>query len=182
MKRSLLLSLLDNYVPMTEEEAATQQRVIDFVQAQENCFERSLEIGHITGSAWLLDKEGSHALLMHHTKLDRWFQLGGHCDGEANVLAVALKEAQEESGIMDIAPVSFEIFDIDVHTIPEHNGIKAHEHYDIRFLLQVQSDEVVVQNKESKELRWIAKTSNPQDLPTQEASVLRMFDKWVEGN
>ena len=47
---------------------------------------------------------------MHHTKLDRWFQLGGHCDGEANVLAVALKEAQEESGIMDIAPVSFEIF------------------------------------------------------------------------
>ena len=69
-----------------------------------------------------------------------------------------------------------------MHTIPEHNGIKAHEHYDIRFLLQVQSDEVVVQNKESKELRWIAKTSNPQDLPTQEASVLRMFDKWVEGN
>ena len=117
MKRSLLLSLLDNYVPMTEEEAATQQRVIDFVQAQENCFERSLEIGHITGSAWLLDKEGSHALLMHHTKLDRWFQLGGHCDGEANVLAVALKEAQEESGIMDIAPVSFEIFDIPYQNI-----------------------------------------------------------------
>ncbi len=182
MKRSLLLSLLDNYVPMTEEETATQQRVIEFVQAQENCFERSLEIGHITGSAWLLNKEGSHALLMHHTKLDRWFQLGGHCDGESNVLAVALKEAQEESGISDIAAVSFEIFDIDVHTIPEHKDIKAHEHYDIRFLLQVQSDELVVQNKESKELRWIAKTSKLTDLPTQEASVLRMFEKWVEGN
>ena len=182
MKRSLLLSLLDNYVPMTEEETATQKRVIDFVQAQENCFERSLEMGHITGSTWLLNKEGSHALLMHHAKLDRWFQLGGHCDGESNPLAVALKEAQEESGIIAIAPVSFEIFDIDVHTIPEHKGIKAHEHYDIRFLLQVQSDEVVIQNKESKELRWIAKNSTSEELPTKEISVIRMFNKWVEGN
>ncbi|HXW85792.1 MAG TPA: NUDIX domain-containing protein [Candidatus Bathyarchaeia archaeon] len=114
---------------------------------------------------------------MHHTKLDQWFQLGGHCDGNPDVLAVALKEAQEESGINHIVPVNTHIFDIDIHLIPANKKEKEHYHYDVRFLLQVASDEKIVQNSESKELRWI--TKNRAEFPTQNRSVVRMFDKWI---
>jgi 8-oxo-dGTP pyrophosphatase MutT (NUDIX family) len=115
---------------------------------------------------------------MHHTKLNKWFQLGGHCDGDGNILNVALKEAQEESGIFHIKPISTEIFDIDIHTIPANSKEPEHEHFDVRFLLQVTSDEEVIQNKESKELRWIG--LNLSDLPTDQHSVVRMFYKWKD--
>jgi len=175
MIRKHLLLLLQDYQP-TDEEKEAKERMIQFIQQHENCFERSLQKGHITASAWLLHKSSDKALLMHHTKLDKWFQLGGHCDGDPHVLQVALKEAQEESGISHIQAVSNEIFDIDIHLIPKNQKEPAHYHYDVRFLLQVMSEEQVQQNNESKELRWIDKYS-PQ-LPTQERSVIRMFEKW----
>lgn len=169
--------MLQNYSPTHEEELEFKQRMIEFIEEHPNCFERSLTIGHITASAWLLNKNHSKALLMHHSKLEKWFQLGGHCDGNPDVLTVATKEAQEESGIINITPISKDIFDIDIHLIPENPKEKAHYHYDVRFLLQVTSDEQVIQNNESKELRWIEKDLS--GLPTQNQSVVRMFKKWL---
>jgi 8-oxo-dGTP pyrophosphatase MutT (NUDIX family) len=178
MHRTQLLALLDQYRPTGEPEIAFKQQIIQFVQDHTDCFERSLQIGHITASTWLLNYDQSKALLMHHAKLDQWFQLGGHCDGNPDVLAVAIKEAQEESGIQDIQAVSPAIFDVDIHLIPESKKEPAHYHYDIRFLLQVTSNEEPIQNNESKELRWISK--NPAELPTDSPSVTRMFNKWIE--
>lgn len=174
-----LRQLLNAYHPASSYEQQIKERMHLFMDQYPNCFERSLEIGHFTASAWLLDKAGTHVLLMHHAKLDMWVQLGGHCDGNSNVLEVALQEAQEESGINGIEPVLAEIFDIDIHKVPEYNGIPAHEHYDVRFLLRVNSDEQIAQNSESKELRWIP--AEKDQLPTDEPSVVRMFDKWVIG-
>ena len=179
MKRTLLLEFLNHYTPSDPEEQVAKQHIIEFVHNHENCFERSLDVGHITGSAWLINKDGTKALLMHHAKLNMWVQLGGHCDGDHDVLRVALREAQEESGIMGIAPVNDKIFDIDVHLIPANSKEKEHYHYDVRFLLQVTSDEQIVQNSESKELAWFGK--DRQGLPTDSRSVMRMFDKWVIG-
>lgn len=161
MHRRPLLELLHRYRPLSEE-------FFSFVRAHPRCFERELEVGHVTGSAWLLNKAGDAALLLHHAKLDIWVQPGGHCDGDPDVLQVALREAREESGIQGIEPVSTEIFDLDIHSVP------GHLHYDVRFLLQVTSDEVLVPNRESKALRWVR-----DDLPTQEWSVLRMREKWL---
>lgn len=180
MKRSQILLLLQKYNPTDAEEIAAKQRMISFIKEHADCFERTLQIGHMTASAWLLSKDGSKALLMHHAKLDRWCQLGGHCDGDSDVLAVAIKEAQEESGINGIAPVSLQIFDIDIHQIPANSREPAHDHYDVRFLLQVTSDESFVQNAESKELRWIDK--NRSNLPTDSYTVVRMFNKWLGMN
>lgn len=177
MHRNKLLNLLYAYNPTSEEESFKQE-IIAFVRTYPNCFERSLAIGHITASCWLLNKDSSNALLMHHAKLDKWFQLGGHCDGDSDPLHVALKEAQEESGIANIAPVSESIFDIDIHLIPENKKEKEHYHYDIRFLLRVTSAESIIQNNESKELRWIAKDQS--QLPTDNPSVVRLFSKWLK--
>lgn len=178
MHRNILLEMLERYNPIDQKEQNFKKQIVEFVQKHPECFERSLEVGHITGSAWLLNKERTHVLLMHHAKLNMWLQLGGHCDGNADVLAVAVKEAQEESGIMGIEPVLHTIFDVDVHPIPANSREKAHYHYDIRFLLHVTSDEQLSQNSESKELRWIDK--NHANLPTHSESIVRMFDKWIK--
>lgn len=162
---------------MTTADEDAQKRIILFVQNHVDCFERTLEVGHITSSAWLVNKAGTHALLMHHAKLNMWVQLGGHCDGESDVLSVALKEAQEESGIQAIEPVMQDIFDLDVHYIPARKHEKEHYHYDIRFLLRVTSDENFVKNHESNDMRWFDK--NKESLPAASPSVVRMFDKWI---
>lgn len=154
--------------------------MLTFIDTYENCFERSLEIGHITASCWLINKDSSKALMLHHAKLDRWFQLGGHCDGNPDTLAVAIKEAQEESGINNIVAVTPEIFDIDIHLIPENKKEKAHYHYDVRYLLQVTGYEEIIQNRESKALAWIDK--DRKALPTDTLSVVRMFNKWAAGH
>ena len=178
MKRKMLQDLLQRYVSSYSEEKVYKRQILEFIEEHPDCFERSLEIGHITASSWLLSKDGTQALMLHHKKLHKWLQLGGHCDGDSNVLAVAIKEAQEESGIQDIRAISGDLFDIDIHLIPKNSktGEKAHYHYDVRFLLQVQSDETVIQNAESNELRWV--TKDIHQLPTQEYSILRMMQKW----
>ncbi len=178
MERVSLSALLYRYQPIAPEEITFKEKMLAFMARHKDCFERSLAIGHFTASCWLLNKTGDKALLLHHAKLDRWFQLGGHCDGDSDVLAVAIKEAQEESGIMNIKPISAEIFDIDIHPIPATTREQAHDHYDVRFLLQVTSDEDLVSNRESKELRWISK--NRTELPTDSVSVIRMFNKWID--
>lgn len=187
MKADKLIALLEAYHPSDPDEQSAKTRMLAFAHEHADCFERSCITGHFTGSAWLLSKDGSHALLMHHKKLGIWVQPGGHADGNPDLLDVALKEAREESGITAIEPVSTKIwrstreriFDIDVHHIPASKTTPEHDHYDVSFLLQVQSDEPLVQNDESHELRWITKDGSM--LPTTERSVVRMFEKWVKG-
>lgn len=173
-----LTALLKQYTPHDSDEQKFKQQMLDFIAQNLDCFKRALASGHITASAWLVNRDNTKALLMHHAKLDNWFQLGGHCDSDPDVLAVAIKEAQEESGITGIVPVSDAIFDIDIHLIPANSHSKAHYHYDVRFLLKTMGDESIVQNRESKELRWI--TKDRSKLPTMSRSVVRMFDKWVQ--
>lgn len=177
MHRDYLKQLLARYNP-TQSEQRFKQDMLEFIYNTPLCFERTHESGHITASAWLLNNDYSQALLMHHAKLNQWFQLGGHCDGDSDVLRVAIKEAQEESGIMNIVPVSTEIFDIDIHLIPENAKEKAHYHYDVRFLLKVDGAEEIQRNSESKELKWFGKEKLL--LPTQSPSVVRMFEKWKQ--
>lgn len=177
MKRALLQKLLEEYNPVYPEEKVYKEQMLTFMQHHPDCFERSLEIGHFTASSWLVNNDNSKALLTLHAKLNKWLQLGGHADGDHDLLAVSIKEAQEESGILNIVPISDKIFDISIHLIPAISKEKAHYHYDVRFLLQAVSDEPFIKNHESNELRWISK--NKEDLPTDNWAVVRMFDKWI---
>ncbi len=116
--------------------------------------------------------------MMHHRKLDKWFQPGGHCDGDNDVLRVAMKEAIEETGVADIQVLNHEIFDVDVHLIPERKDIAAHFHYDIRFLFEVDKDIPLVINEESNDLAWI-EISKVAELNNSE-SITRMTLKRYE--
>lgn len=168
--------LLESYSSPYIEEKFYKERMLEVINNIDNCFSRKCRIGHFTASAFLLNKEKTHALLMHHAKLDQWMQLGGHCDDDPDVLRVSIKEAQEESGIQDIKPITPHIFDIDIHLIPTNPKDEAHYHFDIRFLLHAYMNDTFYKNHESKELRWIAKDSD--NIPGDSYSVKRMFKKW----
>ncbi len=179
MKRALLRSLLEKYTPWNEHEHRMWDRMKEFVSQHPDCFDRSLKIGHITGSAWVLDADESHVLLTHHRKLNKWLQLGGHADGEGDVRQVALREAIEESGLEIIRHLSPEIFDVDVHEIPARGEEPAHYHYDVRFRMAADRREPLCVSEESKELVWVPLIEVHQ--LTREESVLRMVEKTMSG-
>jgi len=177
MQRQYLLNLLENYATNDAHEQEMQARMKIFVQTHEDCFERKLAIGHITGSAWVVNPTRTHVLMLHHRKLDCWLQPGGHSDGDPNTLQVALRETQEESGIESkyIQPVSESIFDIDIHTIPARKNEPQHEHFDVRFLLEADDNAPLNISEESNELAWIP-LHMVADLNNEE-SIMRMLNK-----
>lgn len=175
MHRNWLLSQLAHYAPEAVLEQAMAQRISEFVRATPGCFERSHLRGHITGSAWIIDRTHKKVLLTHHRKLDRWLQLGGHSDGDANTLNVALREAQEESGLDAVTPINERIFDVDVHLIPARKQEPCHYHYDVRFLFEADSTQSFTVSEESHDLAWIA--LDQVQRYSDEASIARMVSK-----
>ncbi|MBW3549395.1 MAG: NUDIX hydrolase [Proteobacteria bacterium] len=141
-------------------------------------FERARLAGHFTASAWLVDRSGTRVLLTHHRKLERWLQLGGHADGDRDLARVALREAQEESGLPDLR-VEPELFDLDRHWIPERGEVPGHWHYDARYIVRAGEDERYVVGEESHDLAWRDIAGIASD-PDADVSLRRMALKWLE--
>ena len=175
MHRRRLRALLAAYRTRWPEESETVSRFDSFVDAHDDCFDRSCRVGHITGSAWIVDSTGERVLLTHHRKLGLWLQLGGHCDGDPDTLAVALREAREESGLV-VRALGGSMFDLDVHTIPARGREPTHHHFDVRFLVQAEHDRFTV-SEESHALAWVP--ADGLGALTDDESVLRMARKWL---
>ena len=179
MHRRDLLTKLREYHPKNEAEKKDKTSLLAFIQDNPNCFERSLEKGHITGSAWIVNRERTKALLTHHKKLDRWLQLGGHADGEADIVKVATQEAMEESGLESLTLVSPKIFDIDIHPIPARRNDPEHLHYDVRFLFEADEREQLHVSSESKSLAWVT-LEDIKHFTGNNYSIVRMTGKTVK--
>lgn len=177
MHRQPLLDLLRQHRPADENEQAMTQATIHFVEQYPNCFDRSLLIGHVTGSAWIVSPNRDQTLLIHHRKLDRWFQPGGHADGDPDVAAVALKEAQEETGLTSLRLLSPAIFDVDVHTIPARGNVPEHLHYDIRFLLEADPAEPFGDSDEISNIQWFS--MEKASLKADSESIFRLIRKKI---
>lgn len=175
MHRTQLLNLLENYKTKFSNENLVADKFINFVKNNSECFERTLEQGHITGSAWVLNEERTQTLLTHHRKLDKWLQLGGHVDGNSDVLAEAIREVEEESGLTNLTLISDGIFDLDVHLIPANKKEPEHYHYDIRFLFTTNHPDDISISDESNDLKWIE--LNEIEKYTDEPSINRMVIK-----
>lgn len=158
MHRAPLLNLLNSYEKHHPDELECVAAIRTLVEGHENCFDRDCLPGHITASSWIVSADYEQVLLTHHRKLGIWLQLGGHADGETEVLDVALREAREESGMKAFRVVpgqlSCEVFDVDVHVIPARKDEPGHEHHDIRFLLVAEPGQPLVMSDESNDLRW----------------------------
>ncbi len=172
--------LLHTYTPRNGGQQGLIKLFHRFVEAHSDCCERSCSPGHFTASAWLVSGDGQRALLTHHRKLGLWVQPGGHADGHADLAAVALQEAEEESGLAGLCREGG-VFDMDCHWIPRYSGDPAHRHYDVCFVVRATSGETPVVSEESLALAW-RPVSLLASSPGVDASVQRMAKKWLSQN
>jgi 8-oxo-dGTP pyrophosphatase MutT (NUDIX family) len=136
--------------------AGHRDTVLDFVDREPGAAQRATLEGHLTGSALVVDATGERTLLMLHRKLGRWFQPGGHCDGDTNLAGVALREAAEETGIAGLRVLTVPI-DVDVHRVAPP-GEPPHLHMDTRFLVVAPPGATEQANEESLALRWVSES------------------------
>ena len=172
--RNVLIEQLRGYTTTHGEERPFVPAFLNLL-SHPDCFLRTHLPGHITGSAWIVDKQRSHVLLVQHAKLKKWLQPGGHADGDENVLQVAMRETEEETGLSNIRLIHTGIFDIDVHPIPARKDFTEHLHFDIRFLLEANREDKITISEESTDVRWIPLAD--LDAFNEERSVIRMKEK-----
>jgi 8-oxo-dGTP pyrophosphatase MutT (NUDIX family) len=138
-----------------EEQARVRADVLAFCDRHPDALHRSCLDGHLTGSAVVVDHTTTRTLLVHHAKLDRWLQPGGHADGDGNLGAVALREAAEETGLVGLRLVKPPI-DVDIHVIPARPGEPEHVHLDVRSVVLTGDSLVAAPNEETLGARWLS--------------------------
>ena len=172
---ALAQEILGSYDPRDRHQAETRDRIVAWIDAHpEDAHRRTCLAGHLTASAILLDSSRERVLLTLHKKLGKWLQLGGHCDGDANLAGVAWRENVEESGITPAAISALPI-DVDIHRIPERPAEPEHDHLDTRYLLVAPGDAREVISDESIELRWFTEDETRElDLDDSVRRLLRL--------
>lgn len=179
---SWLGEALRSYKPSDDAERKHVERMRDLLEHEPRCFWRDVfSPGHFTGSALVVNPARTKVLLMKHKYLDRWMQFGGHADGNGNLAEVAMMEACEESGLTekDFRIVNDgRIVDMDIHLIPANpkKNEPAHEHFDVRFLLETDDKVPLPLNPEGLTLEWVDFQEAAKRVGDDEA-MMRLFDK-----
>lgn len=177
MDRRWLQAELEKYQHKYAGEAKIVSRFLDLLFCRD-CFDRFFLPAHITASAWALTPDLSQVVLLHHKKLNKWLQPGGHADGDENVLRVAKKELCEEAGITDTEVIGDSFFDLDIHVIPAHGNMAIHEHFDVRFAMIANDPSQLRKNDESHEVSWVSLDQLEQFIEN-EPSIVRMKEKTI---
>lgn len=146
------LAQLAAYAPADGTQGARRDDLVAFVDEHPEALVRTCRPGHLTGSALVVHADGEHVAVLHHAKLDRWLQPGGHADGDGNLAHVAWREATEETGAAGLVVLRPAI-DIDIHEVTPPRE-DPHLHLDVRFVVLAPPDAALVGNEESHAVRW----------------------------
>lgn len=147
------------YAPVNAQEASDRRLILQYAEQFGNLFTRENEMAHLTASCWIVNPARTKALLAYHNIYDSWAWLGGHADGEEDLLAVALREVREESGVKHARPASENIFSLEVLTVDGHEKrgayVSSHLHLNVTYLLIADdSDALTVKPDENSGVRW----------------------------
>jgi len=171
--REKLIKDIEKYVPFNEQEKKDQSVILNFIKNNNDAFERSNLMAHITASAWVVNPSRSKVLMIYHNIYNSWSWLGGHADGEFDLLSVAIKEVKEESGVNNVRPVSEEIFSMETLTVDGHEKkgqyIPSHLHLNITYLLEVDDEsELHIKADENSGVAWF----------TPEEALVKSTEPW----
>ena len=184
MDRQELMESIRAYQPFNEQEEMDKSLILNWIETQDDAFSRDNTVAHMTASAWVVNKERSRVLMVYHNIYDSWSWLGGHADGETDLLAVAIREVKEEAGIFGVRPVSEGIFSLESLTVDGHvkrgKYVSSHLHLNVTYLLEADSEEqVFVKEDENSGVSWFP----PEEAlkkSTEPWFVERVYGKLVE--
>ena len=147
------------YRPCCEQERRDKQLILDFIAKNDDAFLRANLIAHMTASAWVVNPPRTKVWMVYHNIYDSWSWTGGHADGETDLLAVALREVQEEAGVTHVRPVSQEIFSVESLTVDGHvkrgQYVSSHLHLNVTYLVVADAEAPLrVAPDENSGVRW----------------------------
>ena len=147
MRRVTLLEELEQYRPWNEQEERDRTELLRRLRSGEDLYTRDNSAGHLTASAWVVSPDRRRVLMAYHNIYDSWSWLGGHADGDRDLLAVALREVREESGLTAVRPVSRSIYSVEILTVDGHEKrgayVSSHLHLNVTYLLEADPAEPV---------------------------------------
>lgn len=150
---------LKNYIPFNDQEAADKILILDCLRTMPDVFTRDSRLAHMTASAWVVNPGRDKVLMVYHNLYNSWSWMGGHADGERDLLRVALREVREESGIEQVRPLSEEIYSLEVITVNGHEKrgsyVSSHLHLNVTYLLEAEDhQELIVKPDENSGVSW----------------------------
>ena len=152
---------IENYRPWNEQEERDRRAILDFLDTAEKPFSRENTLAHMTASSWIVTRERTKVLLCYHNIYDSWSWTGGHADGNTDLLAVAVKEAMEETAVRSVRPVSEKIFSLEILTVDGHEKrgeyVPSHLHLNVTYLLEAdEHDALQICEAENSGVRWFS--------------------------
>lgn len=175
---------IEQYCPYNEQETVDKQELLRILELDENYFVRENLTAHFTASGWVVSPDRTKTLLAYHNLYDSWAWLGGHADGEQDLLSVAQKEVCEESGLKEAVPVSEDIFSLEILPVFGHEKkgvyVPSHLHLNITFLLEADPEtEIHHKPDENSKVGWFALEDVPR-VSTEAWFVQRIYGKLIE--
>ena len=155
----VLRKQIEAYQPFNEQEERDKELILEYMAENPNIFLRESRLAHMTASAWIVNKERTKVLMAYHNIYNSWSWLGGHADGETDLLKVALREAREESGLRNVRPVSEDIYSLESLTVDGHikkgKYVSSHLHLNVTYLLEAdEEDSLSVKPDENSGVAW----------------------------
>ena len=172
------------YRPWNEQERQDQVLILDFLRKNPDAFYRTNLLAHMTASAWVVNPQRSKVLMVYHRLYDSWSWAGGHADGEEDLLAVALREVREETGVQRLRPVTEEIYSLEVLTVDGHEKhgryVPSHLHLNVTYLLEAEEDQPLrVCEAENSGVAWFS-LADALSASTEPWFVERIYNKLNE--
>ena len=172
--REKLREQIRAYAPLNEQEAADREQLL-LALTREDIFLRENKMAHMTASAWVVNPGQDKVLMVYHNIYDSWSWLGGHADGDTDLLAVAVREVREESGIEKVIPLSEEIFSLEILTVDGHEKkgiyVPSHLHLNVTYLLEADDTAAVtIKPDENSGVAWF----------TPEEAVAASTEPWFQ--
>ena len=175
---------IQSYVPMNEQEVQDQKVILNYIKLFEhNILTRENAFAYLTSSGFILNEARDKVLMIYHNLYNSWAWTGGHADGEADLLAVAIKEAKEETGVVNIRPLSAEIMSLDILPVWGHmkkgKYVSSHQHLNVSYLLVASEEDVLrIKEDENSNVGWI--TVNEIETYCQEPQIIPIYQKLLQ--
>lgn len=172
-----LIGQIENYEPYNEQEQRDKELILQSLYREPDIFTRENTLAHMTASAWVVNKQKDKVLMVYHNIYHSWSWLGGHADGETDLLKVTIREVQEESGVQNVIPLSENIFSLESLTVDGHmkkgTYVSSHLHLNVTYLLEADEQEVLaVKPDENSGVAWF----------TLEEAVAASTEPWFQEN